>query len=96
MIGAFARMIGSRSRVLQVQEDNAVRSGNDGDYREHAASADAPPERFVDKLSDEGGDVYVAPVLEALRAAVRARLGRADPSTDAPEAGTQAQGTGSP
>lgn len=95
MMGAFARMVGSRSRVLAVEENNAVRAHGDAGYREHAPSADAPPERFVDKLSEEGGDVYVAPVLEALRAALRARFGRPDPSRDAPEGGTQAPRTGS-
>ena len=80
MIGNFARLMRAPPRTVELEEP----------------ARDAPPERFVEKLSDEGGDVYIAPVLEALRAALRARLGRADPSTDAPEGGTAAPGTGAP
>lgn len=59
---------------------------------------DTPPERFVEKIADEGGDVYVAPVLEALRATLRAKRAgaTADASCDAPEAATPAARTEAP
>lgn len=72
MIFQFARMMRSPSRALPVIEPEAH---------------DAPPEAFVEKLSDEGGDVYVAPVLESLREAVRRHR---VPSTGAPEEATPA------
>lgn len=92
MIGAFARMLGSRSRVLSVEENYAVRTRGERGYREHAAgTGDAPPAAFVEKVSDEAGDVYVMPFLEALRAALRGR--RADPSKVEPEHTSPATGT---
>lgn len=73
MIGAFARMLGTRDRVLTFEQtgDHAysVRS------REDAANAnearDQPPEQFVERIPHEGGDVVFAPILETLRAVLR-------------------------
>lgn len=80
MIGAFARMLRSRDRVLSY-EDTPEGHRVNGDAGQ---TPDAPPVAFVAKHSDEGGDVYVAPVLDALRSALRRR--RAAPATDAPAA----------
>ena len=58
---------------------------------------DAPPERFTQKISDEGGDVYLAPMLEALRAALLARVKRGqagdEPSTSEPQGETPVPAT---
>lgn len=67
MIGNFARLLTGPPRVLAPELETAL---------------DAPPERFTEKISDEGGDVYIAPLVEALRAAVRRHW---EPSTAAPE-----------
>ena len=95
MIGAFARLLGSRERVLHCEEtgDNAYTvktRGPEGD--EHAEAADTPPEQFVERFPHEGGDVFLAPMLEALRAVLRGkkpeREGEPEPrdaSTIAPE-----------
>lgn len=45
---------------------------------------DAPPAAFVHRIPHESGDVILAPVLDALREALR--RARKDPSTSAPEA----------
>lgn len=79
VIGAFARMIGARDRVLTVEESAeqgyAVTAAGEGGYAAHAEGRDAPPEAFVERISDEGGDVYVVPMLEALRQWVKRRRG---------------------
>lgn len=69
MIGNFARILRGPARPGDLQPELAEAQGE-------------PPERFVEKISHEGGDVYVAPVLETLRAALRRYL---HPSTDEPE-----------
>lgn len=76
MIGNFAKLMRGPPRVVEPED----------------ASHDAPPERFTQKISDEGGDVYVAPMLEALRAA----LAKAKASSSAPQGGTPAPGTERP
>lgn len=77
LIGAFARMLGTRERVVSVSETSdhtyAVTALGPGRPERHSESRDAPPEAFVQKLSEEGGDVYVAPMLEALRELLRRR-----------------------
>lgn len=93
MIGAFARMLGRRDRVVACHETDSgyttQTTSPEGAARRDDAH-DAPPEAFVEKVSEEGGDVYVAPVLEALRAALRRRLSgaRDEPATTVPEAST--------
>ena len=72
MIGNFAKLMRGPPRIVEADE----------------VAQDAPPERFTQKISDEGGDVYVAPMLEALRAALaRAKRGQAsdDASSDEPQ-----------
>lgn len=77
VIGNFARLVRGPTRYASLDEP-----GND-----------APPERFVEKVSDEGGDVYIAPMLEALRAALararRAPSSASDASSVAPEGASQ-------
>ena len=78
MIGNFARLVRGPTRYALMDEPGT----------------DAPPERFVEKLSDEGGDVYIAPMLDALRAALaRTRRLPADASTPAPQEASPDQGT---
>lgn len=79
MLWNFARLMRGPLRVVEPEE----------------IANDAPPERFTQKISDEGGDVYVAPMLEALRAAYARgrRPTPGDASSDAPEAGTDVLGT---
>lgn len=91
MIGAFARMIGQRQRVLSVDETYGVKAQTAGGIADHAAPTDAPPERFVAKVSDEGGDVYLSPMVESLRAWLRkTRAGAvAEASMDAPQPTTR-------
>lgn len=72
MIGNFARILRGSPRPVDIEKELAEAKGE-------------PPERFVEKISDEGGDVYVAPVLETLRAAVKRHL---HPSAAGPDAGT--------
>lgn len=77
MIGDFARLMRGPPRVVEPEE----------------ASNDAPPERFTQKISDEGGDVYVAPMLEALRAALAKavkRQGAGEPSRPGKDASSHA------
>lgn len=76
MIGNFARLLTGTPRVIEPE-------------LEHAQGT--PPEGFTEKISDEGGDVYVAPMLEALRAALRRHW---NPSTDVPEGGKLAEEKG--
>lgn len=77
MIGAFARMLRTRERVLAVEETEgqgyAVKAGGPGAFEELAGRPDAPPEGFVEKVPHEGGDVYIAPMLEAMRSWMRRR-----------------------
>jgi hypothetical protein len=85
MIAAFARMLGSRERVLSCEETSgsySVRTRNADDGVDAATVAqDAPPEQFVERIPHEGGDVYLAPVLDTLRAVLRSALGRGDAGT---------------
>lgn len=77
VIGNFARLVRGPTRYASLDEP-----GND-----------SPPERFVEKVTDEGGDVYIAPVLEALRAALararRAPRSASDASSVAPQGASQ-------
>ncbi|MFA5860976.1 MAG: hypothetical protein WDA16_04715 [Candidatus Thermoplasmatota archaeon] len=58
MIGAFARKLGTHDKPQLAT-----------DYEKLTESAaDAPPEQFVERFPHEGGDVFLAPVLETLRA----------------------------
>jgi hypothetical protein len=62
MIGAFARKLG------------AHRSASATDYEKLTeAAGDAPPERFVERIAHEGGDVIFTPLLENLRAVLGGR-----------------------
>ncbi|HVM44608.1 MAG TPA: hypothetical protein VM582_01635 [Candidatus Thermoplasmatota archaeon] len=74
MLWNFARLMRSPPRVVEPEE----------------VADDAPPERFTQKISDEGGDVYLAPVLDALRAALARgkRAASEDASPPAPEGAT--------
>lgn len=89
MIGAFARMLGRGNRVLTVEESgNALQvrtRGQTGDVT--SETNDGPPERFVERIPHEGGDVVIAPILDALRAILRRekRTAEADASPSAPE-----------
>lgn len=76
MIGAFARLLGNRERVLVCEQTGehaySVKSRSDeGDKA--AETSDGPPDRFVEKFQYDGGDVFFAPVLETLRAVLRGR-----------------------
>lgn len=77
LIGAFARMLGTRERVVSVSETSdhtyAVTAQTPGAPERLSENRDAPPEAFVQKLNEEGGTVYVAPMLEALRELLRRR-----------------------
>lgn len=70
-------MLRTRDRVLSVEETEgngyAVKAAGAGEFAEHAAVGDSPPEGFVEKLPHEGGDVYIAPMLEAMRSWMRRR-----------------------
>lgn len=57
MIGAFARRLGSHDRTPLATDYEKLAEG----------AADAPPEQFVERFPHEGGDVFLAPVLETLR-----------------------------
>lgn len=77
MIGAFARMLGNRERLLAVEETEnhgyATRARTPSGVEDRREGTDSPPERFVEKVSDEGGDVYLVPFLDHLREWVRRR-----------------------
>ena len=73
MIGNFARLMRTPPRAIPLEE----------------VASDAPPERFTQKISDEGGDVYVAPMLEALRAALARAVKRGQASDEASMAAPQ-------
>lgn len=83
MIGAFARMLGNRERLLAVEETEdqgyATRARAPSGLEARREARDAPPEAFVQRVSDEGGDVYVIPFVEALREWVRKRRAAAPP-----------------
>lgn len=87
MIGAFARMLGNRERLLAVEETEdqgyATRAHAPGGLEARRESRDAPPEAFVQRVSDEGGDVYVIPFVEALREWVKRRRAAAHDAADA-------------
>lgn len=76
-------MIGNFARLFRAEPPTPARARTMDE--ELAEAKGEPPERFVDKISDEGGDVYVAPMLETLRAALRRHL---HPSKPDPEEGT--------
>lgn len=86
VIGAFARMLGSRERLISYEETTAnaysMKARNDDGQDSVSEAADAPPEAFVQRISDEGGDVYVAPVLEALRLWIRRRIAGSEQAAD--------------
>jgi hypothetical protein len=95
MIGAFARMFGSRDRVLTVEETEAnayeVKARSEDGLESVSTTVDQPPAAFVERLPHEGGDVYFAPVLETLRAVLRkARATLPRPSENA-EYGVEGQ-----
>lgn len=73
MIGNFARLMRGPPRTVEPEE----------------LKNDAPPEQFTQKISDEGGDVYVAPMLEALRVALAKAVRRAPAGEDASKAEPQ-------
>ncbi len=80
MIGAFARMLGARERLLAVEptedlQGYATRAQAPGGVVDRKEARDAPPEAFVEKVPDDAGDVYMVPMLEALRDWVRRRRG---------------------
>ena len=100
MIGAFARMLGARERLLTVeptedQQGYATRAQTPGHAPTRREARDAPPEGFVAKIPDEGGDVYMVPLLEALRDWVRRQRGLpgadADPTPATTEPATTAK-----
>lgn len=87
MIGAFARKLGARERLLAVEETEdhqgyATRAHAPGGVAPPREARDAPPEAFVEKVSDEAGVVYIVPMLEALREWVRRRRGLAGADAD--------------
>lgn len=76
MIGAFARLLGNRERVLVCEQtgEHAYSVKSRGDEGDKAAEAsDGPPDGFVEKFQYDGGDVFFAPVLETLRAVLRGK-----------------------
>lgn len=80
MIGAFARMIGQRDRVLTFEQtgDHAYAVRTDDAAATPSEARDQPPEGFVERIPHEGGDVFFAPILEALRNVLRVRSREAD------------------
>lgn len=91
MIGAFARMVGRRDRVVQIEDHEtegfALRTKRGAAYEAHDTATDAPPEAFVHSVADEGGVVIFAPVLDALRSTLRRARGLPeDPSISVPQA----------
>ena len=87
MIGAFARKLGARERLLAVETTEephgyATRAHEPGGVAPRKEARDAPPEGFVERVQDEGGDVYMVPMLEALRDWVRRRRGLAGADAD--------------
>lgn len=75
MIGAFARMLGNRDRVLTFEQtaDNAYSVRTRDEAATTSESRDQPPEQFVERIPHEGGDVVFAPILETLRAVLKGR-----------------------
>lgn len=70
MIGAFARRLGPRDRILSYEETGegvATTARTPEGVATLSPAADAPPEAFAQKLEHDGGNVYVVPMLEALR-----------------------------
>lgn len=75
MIGVFAKMFGPQDRVAEVTPLEAP-SGYEVKATGPAVETkttgtDEPPSAFVEKVTYEGGDVYVIPFMEAFRAWVR-------------------------
>lgn len=70
-------MFGSSARVVSVEEEEGKKGGYSVQAwsRTGAASggsaSDAPPDAFIQRIEHPGGDVVVAPILEALRAWLR-------------------------
>ena len=58
------------------------------ELQDGAQDPNAPPAAFVHRIPDEGGDVILAPVVDALRAALRRRREQTadNPSTSVTEA----------
>lgn len=86
-------MFGSRERLLSYEETTQngfeVKARTEGGGDLVAQAHDAPPEMFVHKVSDEGGDVYVSPMVEMLRRVFRRRRdGDDDQATGASADGT--------
>lgn len=90
MIGAFARMLRQRDHVEVVEGSPeagwAVRSREGERLQE---TRDAPPEQFVQRVSDEGGEVYISPVLETLRQIFRRKPSMDASETSSPDAPTE-------
>lgn len=69
MIGVFARMFRREDRIVQVDE-----LADDSGYKIQAHAPDGEttvlmnqePSAFIDEVKYEGGNVLVAPILEAL------------------------------
>lgn len=68
MIAAFARKLGTATSPPPAHHATDY----DALAQESDSAHDAPPERFVEKYPHEGGDVFLAPLLDSLRAALRA------------------------
>lgn len=87
MIGAFARMLGAKERLLAVEETEnrgyATMAAGPQGVEAREGARDAPPEAFVERVSDEGGDVYLSPMIEALRSWVRRQRGLPEADADA-------------
>jgi len=66
MIAAFARMTRAQARLLRV--DETPQGVTLQTSRGEASGSDAPPERFVQTVEDEGGQVHVSAMVDALRA----------------------------
>lgn len=76
MIGNFARIVRAPFRALPMEDTT------------ESEARGTPPERFVEKISEDGGDVYLAPVLDTLRAALRRHFQAtpAEPQARTPDA----------
>lgn len=92
MIGAFARKLGKSDRILSyeqtAQDTIAVQSRHESERDSVTEARDAPPEAFVERLAYPGGDVYMVPLIEAMRQWFKRRRGDA---TDDAEATTGTQ-----
>lgn len=90
-------MFGSRERLLSYEETTQngleVKARVEGGGDLVAQAQDAPPEMFVHKVSDEGGDVYLSPMVEMLRRVFRRRRDEADDAAEQAEGGATANRT---